>query len=220
MTTTKLFWTDPYQTHCTATITEINNTKVKLDQTIFYAFSGGQLSDEGTIGGIKVLEATKQGDKEDIVDIEYTLEHVPSFKVGDTVNVQINPVRREKLRRLHSAAHVVYYIVIELLGPIKINGSEVQVEKARMDFGYDTPITDLLPKIEAATNQFIQENHPIQRYVDPTKPDLWWWEIKEKNWKMPCGGTHVKNTSEIGPLKLVRVNKGKGRERIEMYLTN
>ncbi|MBI2573159.1 alanyl-tRNA editing protein [Candidatus Woesearchaeota archaeon] len=219
MSTTKLFWTDPYQTHCTATVTAINDNKVKLNQTIFYAFSGGQLSDEGTIGGLKVLEAVKQGDKEDIVDIEYTLEHPPTFNVGDKVEVKIDPIRREKLRRLHSAAHVVYYIVVEKLGQVKINGSEVQVEKARMDFGYDTPITDLLPQIEEAANKFIQENHHIQRYVDPHKPDLWWWEIKEKSWKMPCGGTHVKNTSEIGLLKLVRVNKGKGRERIEMYLT-
>ena len=53
--TTKLFWDDPYQTECTATVTEINGKKIKLDQTIFFAFSGGQSSDEGTINGIKVI---------------------------------------------------------------------------------------------------------------------------------------------------------------------
>ena len=59
--TKKLFWDDPYLTECTAKVTAINGTKVKLDQTIFYAFSGGQLSDEGTIGGLKVIEARKEG---------------------------------------------------------------------------------------------------------------------------------------------------------------
>src|SRR3989338_1805732 len=104
--TKKLFWEDPYQTECTAKVTSIDNNKVKLDQTIFYAFSGGQLSDEGTIGGIKVLEAKKEGDKENIMDIEYTLADDPSFQVGDVVEVKIDPIRRENLRRLHSAAHI------------------------------------------------------------------------------------------------------------------
>ncbi len=216
MATKKLFWDDPYQTECTAIITSIENHTVKLNQTVFYAFSGGQLSDEGTIGGIKVLEAKKQGDKEDIVDIEYTLEKEPHFKVGDEVKVVIDAQRRSKLQRLHSAAHVVYYFVIEALGKVQINGSEVQVDKARMDFGYEASLTDKLPGIEKAVNDFIVQNHPIIMRADEIKPDLRWWTCEK--WKMPCGGTHVKSTGEIGPLKLVRKNKGKGRERIEMYL--
>src|SRR3989338_2308667 len=109
MATQKLFWRDPYQTESTATVTEVNGNKVKLNQTIFFAFSGGQESDEGTIGGIKVIEAVKQGDKENIIDIEYTLEREPDFKVGDGVNVIIDGERRKKLMRLHSATHIAYY---------------------------------------------------------------------------------------------------------------
>ena len=52
---------------------------------------------------------------------------------------------------------------------------------------------------------------------DNPKSDLQWWTCGL--WKMPCGGTHVRNTSEIGQLRLTRKNKGKGRERIEIYLT-
>ncbi len=218
MATTKLFWEDPYQTQCTATVTAINDNKVKLNQTIFYAFSGGQLSDEGTIGGINVVEAKKEGDKEDIIDIEYTLEKKPNFSVGDEVEIKIDEIRRDKLRRLHSAAHIVYYVVIDILGKVKINGSEIQVEKARMDFGYEKPLVEKIPVIEKAANEFISGNHDIIMKPDESKPDLRWWTCNE--WKMPCGGTHVKNTKEIEPLKLMRKNKGKGRERIEMYLTN
>src|SRR3989338_10733850 len=135
--TEKLFWEDPYATMCKAKVTVIEGNKVKLDRTIFYAFSGGQESDSGTIGGITVIEAVKQGDKDSIIDIEYTLEKEPHFKVGDEVEVRIDEMKREKLRRLHSAAHIVYYVVIEVLGKVPIVGSNISAEKARMDFGYE-----------------------------------------------------------------------------------
>jgi alanyl-tRNA synthetase len=216
--TKKLFWDDPYQTKCTAKVTNLDGNKIKLNQTIFYAFSGGQLSDEGTIGGIKVVQAQKEGEKEDIIDIEYTLESVPNFQVGDEVEIKIDANRRDKLRRLHSAAHIVYYITIAVLGDVKINGSEIQEEKARMDFGYEDSIVEKIPIIEETTNKFIAQNHKIIMVSDEKKADLKWWTCNQ--WKMPCGGTHVKNTSEIGPLKLTRKNKGKGRERIEMFLSS
>ena len=216
--TVKLFWEDPYQTECIAKVTEINGNKIKVDQTIFYAFSGGQLSDEGTIGSIRVVKAEKQGDKENIIDIEYTLEEEPIFKVGDKVKIKIDHKRRDHLRRLHSAAHLVYYFVVEKLGKVKINGSEIQPEKSRMDFGYNQAIVEKVPEIEKAVNEFIAENHEIIIKDDPEKTSLKWWTCND--WKMPCGGTHVKNTSEIGPLRLSRKNKGKGRERIEIYLTD
>ncbi len=214
--TQKLFWKDPYQTQCQAVVTAIDGKKVKLNQTVFYAFSGGQESDSGTIGGINVMTATKQGDKESIIDIEYELETEPTFSVGDTVNVIINEEKRAKLRKLHSAAHVAYYFVIERFGSLKVIGSNITAEKARMDFLYDKPISELLPEIEARVNHFLSENHEIMRKQDDKNPDLWWWMCEQ--WKMPCGGTHVKNTKEIGKLQLKRRNLGAGKERIELVL--
>ena len=214
--TKKLFWDDPYQTECTATVTDIKGNKVKLDQTIFYAFSGGQHSDEGSIDGIKVVEAVKQGDKENIVDIEYTLEQEPEFKVGEVVKVLINPERRAKLRRLHSAIHLVYYFIEQKIGKFKTVGSDVGPDKAKIEIAWETPITALLPDIEEKTNAFLKQNHPIITRDDNTKPDLRWWICGQ--WKMPCGGTHVRSTSEIGQIRLKRENKGKGKERVDMYL--
>jgi len=214
--TKKLFWEDPYLTECTATVTEINGNKIKLNQTIFFAFSGGQASDEGTIGGINVLEAVKQGDKENIIDIEYTLETEPTFKVGDLVTVKINPERRCKLRNLHSAAHILYYLSEEFIGKVKIVGSNIAPEKARMDFLYEKPLNDVLPQLETRMNTFISGDHQITMKNDEEKPDLRWWMCGE--WKMPCGGTHVTSTNEIGSIKLKRVNIGKGKERIEIRL--
>ena len=114
--TKKLFWEDPYKTECNATVSSINGNKVKLDQTIFFAFSGGQESDEGTIADIKVINALKEGDKENIIDIEYELEKTPKFKIGDNVIIKINKEKRLKLMKLHTAAHIFYYIFVKKLG--------------------------------------------------------------------------------------------------------
>ncbi|MBI2102716.1 alanyl-tRNA editing protein [Candidatus Woesearchaeota archaeon] len=214
--TIKLFWQDPYLTECTATVTEINGNKINLDQTIFFAFSGGQASDEGTISGITVSEAVKQGDKENIIDIEYTLGKEPSFKVGDTVTIKINPERRRKLRNLHSAAHILYYLTEDVIGKVKIIGSNIAPEKARMDFLYEKPLNEVIPQLESKMNLFIQEDHHIIMKNNEEKQDLRWWTCGE--WKMPCGGTHVRSSGEIGSITLKRVNVGKGKERIEIYI--
>lgn len=214
--TQKIFWEDPSLSEIKAKITKIDKNTVSLDKTIFYAFCGGQESDEGTISGIKVVNAVKIGDKENIIDIEYTLFSEPNFKVGDEVEVKINKEKREKLMRLHSATHVVYYFVIEKLGELKVIGSNISSEKARVDFFIEIPITSILPEIEEKTNKFLDEGHVIERKFDENNPDMIYW-ICDK-WKMPCGGTHAKNTKEIGKVKLKRVNIGKGKERVEIYL--
>lgn len=213
--TIKLFWQDPYQMQCTAKVTEINGIRVKLDQTIFYAFSGGQESDEGTIGGIRVVKAEKIGDKETIIDIEHELERAPDFKVGDSVEVAINKDRRLTHMKLHSAIHIAYYFFIEKYGPLKIIGSNISTEKARIDFQTDKPLTELAD-IQEKLNKFIAEGHSIIRTPDEKSPDLRWWHCG--NWKMPCGGTHVANTQEIGSVVLKRKTKGAGKERVEIYL--
>ncbi len=210
-----LFWDDPYLAVCKARVTEINGKKIKLDQTIFYAFSGGQESDDGTIGGIKVIQAVKQGDKENIIDIEYELAHEPSFRVGDEVEVQIDETKRRKLMRLHSAIHLAYYFMIEKFGNRKVIGSNVSPEKARMDFASEKALTEI-KDVELKLNSFLAANHPILRTQDEKNTDLRWWQCGE--WKMPCGGTHPRTTQEIGKVLLKRVTKGAGKERIEVYL--
>ncbi len=215
---TKLFWQDPYMTECRARVVRIDGTVVKLDQTIFFAFSGGQESDSGTIGGIRVINAIKRGDKESIIDIEYELEKEPDFKVGEEVEVKIDGKRREKLRKLHSAAHIVYYFVVEKIGKLKIVGSHISEEKARIDFLYDTSLNTVLLELQDRVNAFLHENHGICMKMDDRKPDLRWWTCEQ--WKMPCGGTHPLSTREIGKIQLQRKNIGSGKERIEIRLAH
>ncbi|MCM2325509.1 MAG: alanyl-tRNA editing protein [Candidatus Woesearchaeota archaeon] len=214
--TQKIFWEDPYQVECTAKVTSIEGKKVKLDKTIFFAFCGGQESDSGTIDGINVVTATKLGDKENIIDIEYELEKEPHFAVGDEVKVVIDKEKRLSLMKLHSAAHISYYFTIEKFGKMRILGSNIAPQKARVDYESEKNLGEGLEEVEKKLNDFLAEGHDILRTADEKLPDLKWWQCE--GWKMPCGGTHVRNTREIGRVRLRRITKGQSKERIEIHL--
>lgn len=207
----KLFWKDPYMKECYAKVAAIEGNKVWLDKTVFFAFSGGQASDKGTINGINVLEAVKQDD-----EIYYVLEKEPDFKVGDNVKVEIDWNYRHKIMRLHSAAHIVYYFFIEKAGEQKVIGSNISIDKARLDFAYNESISLLLPEIQEKTMEVINKGIYIKTFEDEKDLSKRLWQCGK--WLMPCGGTHVRNTKEIGQIKLKRNNIGAGKERIEVSL--
>ncbi|MBI4146657.1 alanyl-tRNA editing protein [Candidatus Woesearchaeota archaeon] len=207
--TKKLYNEDPYKTTCMARVVSIEGNNVVVDQTVLFAFSGGQATDKGTIGGIQVKEA-KDGDQ-----IVYTLEQTPTFKQGDTVEIVVDAQNRDILRRLHSAAHLVAWLFEQKTGVTETIGSNVDNTKARLDYLHPTPITPLLPELQQKTNEFNNKGHQVKRYLGEDGKTLWW-ECEQI--KMPCSGTHVRNTSEIGNIILKRKNIGKGKERIEVLL--
>tara|TARA_Y100000310_G_scaffold271648_1_gene286249 strand:- start:372 stop:2780 length:2409 start_codon:yes stop_codon:yes gene_type:complete len=209
--TERLFYQDPYLKEAEAIVEEINDKEIILDKTLFFAFSGGQASDRGTINDIPIHDVKKENHK-----IVHILENEPGFKVGDKVKLKLDWERRHKLMRLHSAAHLVYYPFAEILNKPKIVGSNINPDKARVDFIYNSSITEKIPQIEKEVNETISKNLDISTTPDENNPEKRWWKCGQ--WKMPCGGTHVKNTSEIGKLKLKRKNIGQGKERVEIYL--
>lgn len=206
----KLFWEDPYLTECMAKVNSIEGNKVKLDQTIFYAFSGGQASDSGTIGGINVVEAIEE-DKE---NISYLLEKEPEFKVGDEVEVIIDGEIRQKIRNLHSVTHIVSYFVEEKLGKLECIGSNVSRDKARLDYVFEGSISEHLEELKEKVNEFISNDYEVLIQNDENDPKLRLWVCDKM--EMPCGGTHINNTKELGNVKLKRKNIGSGKERIEV----
>ncbi|RLG70133.1 MAG: alanyl-tRNA editing protein, partial [Methanobacteriota archaeon] len=94
--TRKLFYEDPYRKECLARVLRVAGREVLVDQTVFFAFTGGQVSDSGSIGGVGVEEARVSGD-----DIVYLLEDRPSFGVGDEVVIKIDWDKRFRVMRLH-----------------------------------------------------------------------------------------------------------------------
>ena len=211
--TIKLFWQNPYQTQLETHITRVDGNDVTVAETIFYAFSGGQESDHGTIGGCEVLKARKDGK-----EIIYTLAEGHGLRTGDAVAMTIDWERRYRLMRLHFAAELVLELAYQNLTGIEKIGAHISQDKARIDFKWTENIAASFPLLAGEANRLIAEDRPIlSAYSDETN-ERRTWEVTGFA-RVPCGGTHLKRTGEVGPIQLKRDNIGKGKERIEVYLS-
>jgi Ser-tRNA(Ala) deacylase AlaX len=210
MSVEKAFWRDPYQSRLETRITSVSGNDVTLTETIFYAFSGGQESDAGTIAGRRVLAARKDGR-----EIIYTLEDGRDLHANDAVTIEIDWARRYKLMRLHLAAEIILELATQNLPGIEKIGAHIAEDKARIDFTWAENIAKLFPIMQEKAGALIAADHPIVSAFSDEANQRRYWEI-EGFAKVPCGGTHLKRTGEIGPISLKRVNIGKGKERIEI----
>lgn len=210
--TKRLFYDDPYLKECRARVRKVDGNKVWLDQTLFFAFSGGQESDSGKVNGISLqsVEWDAQG------DLVHIFSQPVPFKVGEEAHLELDWEKRWKLMRLHSAAHVVIELFERAHGKQECIGSNISSSKARYDIVWPENIKPLLSNLEAESNAFIASSKPIQAFFDEKEKGLRWWVCEDM--KMNCSGTHVRNTSEIGRIALKRSNIGKGKERIEIVL--
>ena len=227
--TQKLYYKDPYIREFNAKVLKIVGNKVFLDQTCFYPWGGGQVGDTGEINGTRVTDTQKtvkdivemnDGFKEKPVSDEviHVLEKESNFKVGDTVHGKIDWERRHKIMKLHSAAHITYFVAVEVFGMTEIKGSYVDDKKDRFDFVYEGRLDpEKLQEVEKKSNEIISKGLEIERFEEKDHPGIWVWKVEGLP-EMHCGGTHVKNTKEIGKVRVKRKNPGAGLERIETYL--
>ncbi len=210
--TKKIFWENPYLTELETHVATSCNNDVTLEKTIFYALSGGQESDAGTIADYRVLEARK--DKHDII---YTLEGVNDLQPGNPVLVKIDWQRRYRLMRLHFAAEIVLELTYRHFGKIQKIGAHIAEDKARIDFEWHENFAKDLPTIKQQALALIESDREIVSAFSDEAMGKRYWEISGFA-RVPCGGTHLKKTSEVGEIELKRKNIGKGKERIEIYL--
>ena len=211
--TKKIFWENPYLTQLETRITSVKDNDITVEQTIFYAFSGGQEGDHGTIGNNRVLQARKEGK-----EIVYTLENGHGLKPGDQVSMKIDWDRRYKLMRLHFAAEIVLALVYQKLDSIKKIGAHISQDKARIDFEWGESIAKVLPAIQKEAIGIIEANQEIMSAFSDEEKEERYWEIRGFT-QVPCGGTHLRKTGEIEEIELKRKNPGKGKERIEIYVS-
>lgn len=210
--TKKIFWQDPYLTQLDTRIVSIEGDEVMVEETIFYALSGGQESDYGTIGGKRVLAARKKGK-----EIIYTLDADHGLRPGDAVRIEIDWQRRYKLMRLHLAAELVLELMYQNFASIEKVGAHIAPDKARIDFAWEGSVSEKLPLIRKKALTIVEADKTIISGFSDEENQRRYWEI-EGFAQVPCGGTHLKKTGEIGNIKLKRKNPGKGKERIEIYL--
>ena len=210
MQTLRLFDSDHYLTEFDAKVLEIDGLNVVLDQTVFYAQAGGQAGDTGTLNEVRVLDTLIIGGKH-----THVLENEPSFSVGDSVHGVIDWERRYNIMKIHSASHVMEHIFYTNFGVLERVGSNVDDKKDRSDYRAEDRLDpDLLKKTEDEINVFLSESHDIKIEVDNEGIRTW----ISGPYTDHCGGTHVRNTSEIGQIKLKRKNPGRGKERVETSL--
>ena len=208
----KLFWEDPYRVDCDARVVTVDGDVITLNQTIFYAFSGGQESDAGTIGGQAVLQARKEG-----FDIFYTLPSGHGLQAGDDVKVAIDWDRRYRLMRLHFAAELILELMYRKCPGVEKIGAHIAAEKSRIDFVWTQSVSPLLPALTEEAQALIEADLPIESAFSDVEAQRRYWKIEGFS-QVPCGGTHLKRTGEVGVIRLKRDNVGKGKERINILL--
>jgi Ser-tRNA(Ala) deacylase AlaX len=212
--TRKVFWEDPYLTEIEAIITGVNDNDISVDRTIFYAQSGGQESDHGLINNHRVIHAKKEGK-----EIIYSLEDDHGLQPGDKVKMTIDWERRYRLMRLHFAAEVILELVTQNLKGIEKIGAHIAQDKARIDFQWDENISKIFPTLEKEALKVIEANQEIESAFIDEESEKRTWKVEGFS-QVPCGGTHLKRTGEIGKIALKRNNIGKGKERIEIFVND
>ena len=228
--TEKLFLSDPSLAEAYARVQEVRDRAIVLDRTIFYATSGGQPGDTGTIAGARVTGATYDQDRQTI--LHHIQEGVVLPPVGAEVPMAIDPERRLGHSRMHTACHL-----LSALCPFPITGASVGEAEARVDFD----MIGSLDKVELTERlrSLIEADHPVfTRWISEAELDANPGLVKSKNVRpprgtgqvrlvcigtesavdsQPCGGTHVASTGQIGSLHVAKVEK-KGRENRRVRL--
>lgn len=200
---------------------------VMLDFTPFYAMSGGQVGDTGFLDNSEVLDTQKFfGLNLSAVRASKTL------KANDKVKAHIDEIKRAQIARHHSAIHLLHYALREILGThIAQAGSLVEFNKLRFDFTHPNALTnEELDKIEKLVNECVirADNAILEKMsLDEAKKSGAIALFNEKYQgvvrvltlgasKELCGGTHIKNTAEIGSFYITKESGvSSGVRRIE-----
>jgi Ser-tRNA(Ala) deacylase AlaX len=152
-------------------------------------------------------------------DIIYTLPEAHGLAPGDAVHVEIDWPRRFRLMRLHFAAEIVLELVYRHLPGIRKIGAHIAEDKARIDFALDENISKHFDVLAGEANRIVENDLPIESAFSDEATGRRYWKI-EGFGEVPCGGTHLKRTGEVGAISLKRKNIGAGKERIEVYLSD
>jgi alanyl-tRNA synthetase len=207
---------------------------IVLAATPFYAEQGGQVGDTGTItaGGAVFAVRDTRFPVPGVAAHSGTLES-GALVVGDAVTASIDVMRRERIRRNHTATHILHWALRRILGEhVRQSGSLVAPERLRFDFTHFEAVSaEQLRRIEEMANHKIMENHPVRNYETSlvTAREMGVTALFGEKYgeivrvlevgnfsKELCGGTHVGRSSEIGLVKITSEGSvGANLRRIE-----
>lgn len=235
MPTEALYHTDSYLREMDATVTAADGNRVALDRTVFYAQSGGQPADQGTLswegGSARVVSVRREGE-----EVWHELDG-PVPGVGTAVHGTLDWERRYALMKAHTALHVLCGVIWRDFGA-KVTGGAMDVGTARMDFELEHMNASFAADVEQRINTEIEANRDVKvlfasREEAFSNPDL----IRTKINLLPegiqvvrlveiegldlqaDGGTHVARTGEVGPIRITgHESKGRINKRLRLAL--
>ena len=199
---------------------------VILNQTPFYGESGGQVGDNGTISnGNNIFKVSDVQKKLGNLFVHYGKVEKGNFNLKDNVELKIDIERRENVKAYHSATHLLHESLRRILGThVMQKGSLVAPDRLRFDFSHMKPISpDEMVKIDENVNQMVNKKSEVitrimtpkegiahgalalfgEKYGDEVRVVFMGEEGNKYFSTELCGGTHVKNTSDIGNFKVV-----------------
>lgn len=209
----KTFWLDPYQKTLRTKVLSVNSNEILLEKTIAFSFSGGQESDKAFINSIEITGSKIEGTL-----IYYTVPEGHGLRVHDEVTMTIDWPRRYRLMRLHFAAELILELVTRTVHFEKV-GAHISESKARIDFKSDSNISSIFEELLGLYNSIIENDLPIYKGYSDELNQRRFWKI-DGFAEVPCGGTHVRSTGEVGFVQLKRSHPGKSIERIEIKLVD
>ncbi len=208
--------------------------EIVLAATPFYAEQGGQVGDTGTIRAGDAVFAVR----DTRFPVPGVVAHVGSLEsgtlaVGEKVTASIDVMRRERIRRNHTATHILHWALRRILGDhVRQSGSLVAPDRLRFDFTHFEAVSaEQLRRVEEMANHKIMENHPVRNYETSlaTAREMGVTALFGEKYgeivrvlevgnfsKELCGGTHVARSSEIGLVKITSEGSvGANLRRIE-----
>jgi misacylated tRNA(Ala) deacylase len=233
--TEKVFYQDSYQKALTSEVVEVLEDGLLLAATIFYPLGGGQPGDQGvlTVNGsdYTVVDTRYADDGHNIVHYLESAD-LSGIRAGDPVAMQIDWERRHRLMRMHTSMHLLCSLITA-----QATGGSVGETESRIDFDLQGQVIDkeqlttelnaLVAKalpitVGAITDAELDQNPELVRTMSVQPPrghgTVRTISIEDTDFQ-PCGGTHVRNTAEIGELLITRLkNKGRQNKRISLAL--
>lgn len=226
--TEELFREDSYLKTCDASVTAVEDGRVYLDRTVFYPTGGGQPGDTGALRGADGREYRVVDTVKTHRGIAHVLDEAAAAPAkGDRVTAAIDWDRRYRLMKMHTCMHVLSYVV-----PLGVTGGSIRDGSARLDFDAPEPLDK--EEIDRRLNETIRAGAGVsKRWITDkeldAKPEL----VKTLSVQpprgtgrvrlieidgldlQPCGGTHLNNIGEIGPVRVRKVEKkGKHNRRV------
>ncbi len=220
--TETLYSQDAYLRSCDAVVERVDERGVVLDRTVFYAMGGGQPGDSGVLrlaGGRELgITDTRRDETGVLIHIPAAGAELPAL--GAPVTAELDWERRYRHMRMHTCLHLLCAVVAA-----PVTGGSLGADRGRLDFDVPDPTLDK-DALSAELNRLIREDRPVvTRWITDeeldARPELVktmsvqpprgqsrvrLLEIEDLDLQ-PCGGTHVRRTGEIGPVRVAKIEK-------------